>query len=133
MSSLSAEETLAVSKVIKKGAMDKARLNVSVGEHEVNCLVRVQGVITVGEDYEKAQVNTIDWTGLVAVALSKLNGVTVEKLISDYLEMDKIDLKDIKASAKTHIDTLKGTTMKIDNGKVTTKLSFEKVEELAEV
>jgi len=127
MNELTAVEVLAVSKAIKKGAIDTARGNVSTGSHEVNCLVRVQGSIKVGEDYDKPQVNKIDWTGLVAVALSKLNGVTVEKLISDYIKMDKVEVKEIKATAQAHIDTLKGKTMQTDKGKVTTKLTFEKV------
>ena len=127
---LNALEILAVSKMVKKDVVAEARKNVAVGENqEVNFLMRVSGSLNVGEDFEKKQVNKVDWIGLTALALSKLNGVTVDSLVKEYLEMDKVDVKEVKASAQAKIDEIKGKTLQPTNGVVTTQLSFDRVEE----
>jgi hypothetical protein len=129
---LSAVEVVAVSKMIKTAVTSKASKNLAVGVHEVNALIRVQGSIKVGEDFEKRQTNTIDWMGLTAFALSKLNGVTIESLIAEY-EANGVPKADIKKVAQDKVDDLRGTTWKTNNGPVTTDLQYEAVEELAEV
>jgi len=126
---LSAVETIALSTVVASKVKSAARNEIGPGIHEVNTLVRINGQIKVGEDYPKPQVNKIDWIGLLAVALSKLNGVTVESLIEEYETSDGVNLKAIKDAAQAKVDDLKGKTMQMDRGRVTTNLTAEAVED----
>jgi hypothetical protein len=130
VSGLSAVETMALATVIESKIKSAARDEIAVGVYDVNTLVRISGQVKVGEDYPKPQVNKIDWIGLVAVALSKLNGVTVEALVEEYEMLDGVNLKDIKDSAQAKIDLLKGKTMQMDRGRVTTNLTATMVEDI---
>ena len=121
---LNATEILALSKAVASKDVKAARNGVAVGSHNVNFLVRVEGSMNVGEDYEKAQVCKIDWIGLTAMALSKLNGVTIESLVADYEAAGEVALDEIKSKAQAKIDKLKGSTIGTDRGKVTTKLAY---------
>jgi len=116
-------EITAISKMIKKAVLDSSRDLLSVGIHPVNCLVRIDGTIKVGEDFEKRQTNKIDWIGLTALALSKLNGVTVESLIAEF-EKNGIDSKDVKKQAQAKVDALRDSTMQTSKGAVTTQLEY---------
>ena len=113
-----------------KKEKNEARKGLTLGDHEVNCLVRVQGSIRVGADITKTVPARIDWTGIACLALSKLNGVTMESIVQEYLNSDDFsaDVKDMKKRGEDAIETLKATTVKTTNGQVTTKLSYESVE-----
>jgi hypothetical protein len=126
-------EITAIDKMIKTASGKEARNLLSVGTHPVDCLVRVKGTIKVGEDFEKKQTNKLDWIGLCALALSKLNGVTVESLIAEF-EANGVDGKTIKKQAQEKIDALRDTTWQTTKGAVTTQLNYtiEAVEEATE-
>jgi len=117
-------ETVAIAKMVKKGELDSSRDLLSAGEYEIDCLVHIQGIMKVGEDFEKRQTNKIDWIGLTALALSKLNGVTVESLIAEF-EKSGVDGSIIKKQAQEKIDALRDSTMITSKGAVTTKLTYE--------
>ena len=120
--------TLAASKAVDAASVKAARADISVGEHFVDFLVRVTGSFTVGEDYEQRLVAKADPFALLAVALSKLNGVTVDALVREALEADPEEIREIKAQASEAIQAIKAPTMSVCNGKVTTKLDFEIME-----
>ena len=120
--------TLAASKAVDTASVKAARADVSVGKHFVDFMVRVTGFLTVGEDYEQRLVAKADPFALLAVALSKLNGVTLEALVREALEADPEEIKEIKARASEAVQALKAPTMTVCNGKVTTDLKFESVE-----
>jgi len=124
---LSAVEVLALSTAVATKVKSNARDEVVAGDYDVNFLVRLTGAVKIGEDYPKNQVNTIDWIGLTALALSKLNGVTVESLVEEYEKQDAVNIKEIKASAQAKVDELKGKTTQMDRGRVTTQLTTELV------
>jgi len=116
-------EVTAIDKMVKTAIGKEARELLSVGIHPVNCLVHIEGTIKVGEDFEKKQTNKIDWIGLTALALSKLNGVTVESLIAEF-EANGIDGSTIKKQAQEKIDALRESTMQLTKGAVTTQLDY---------
>lgn len=120
--------TLAASKAVDAASVKAARADISVGEYFVDFLVRVTGSFTVGEDYEQRLVAKADPFALLAVALSKLNGVTVDALVREALEADPEEIREIKAQASEAIQAIKAPTMSVCNGKVTTKLDFEIME-----
>ena len=122
--------TLAASKAVDAASVKAARADISVGEHIVDFLVRVTGSFTVGEDYEQRLVAKADPFALLAVALSKLNGVTIEALVREALEADPEEIREIKAQASEAIQAIKAPTMSVCNGKVTTKLDFKIMEEV---
>ena len=80
----------------------------------------VTGTVRCGDDYTQRIVAKADpWT-LLAVALSKLNGVTIDSLVSEALAADKATIKAIKAKAAEAIEAVKAPTTKDCKGKVTT-------------
>ena len=126
-------ELTAIDKMVKTANGKEARNLLSVGTHPVNCLVRIEGTIKVGEDFEKKQTNKLDWIGLCALALSKLNGVTVESLVAEF-EKNGVDGKVVKKLAQDKIDVLREKTWQTTKGAVTTQLEYtiEAVEEATE-
>jgi hypothetical protein len=117
-------QTLALSKVVKAAAEKEASAAMMVGEHMVDFTVRVQGSIKKGEAYEANITQKAEPWKLLALALTKLNGVTIDAIVREaeasVLEDDKID--GIKEQAQVAIDRIKGTTKGMCSGKVTTKL-----------
>jgi hypothetical protein len=113
---------------INKFALAKADRNaVEPGDYSIDALVRVKGGVRVGEDKlgkitpQKAR----PWA-LLAVALSKLNGVTMESIVR---EAESIDDADVKQQASDAIAALKLTTETDTKGQVTSRgLTFEAVE-----
>lgn len=132
MTNLTNAEILAVTKVVS-GKATKASKHLTVGDHEVDVTVRVQGIIKRGADYTQDIVNKIDTWLLLGVALSKLNGATAESLIREAMAIEETEkgdemTKTIKDAAKVAIKKLKGTTETDCNGKVTHTLHVEEVE-----
>ena len=122
--------TLAAAKAVDSASLKTARAAVGVGTYPVDFLVRITGSFKVGEDYEQRLVAKADPFALLAVALSKLNGVTLEALVREALEADPEEIKEIKAQAAEAVQALKGPTMSPCKGKVTTELAFEIIEEV---
>lgn len=132
MTNLTNAEILAVTKVVS-GKAPNASKHLTVGDHEVDVTLRIQGVIKRGKDYTQAIVNKIDVWLLLGVALSKLNGATAESLIREAMAIEETEAGDeltktIKDAAKVAIKKLKGTTDTDCNGKVTHTLHVEEVE-----
>lgn len=117
-------QTLALAKVVKAAAEKEAAAAMTVGNHMVDFTVRVQGVVTKGAAYEAVIAQKAEPWKLLALALSKLNGVTIDAIVREaelaVLEDEKID--GIKEQAQVAIDQIKGTTKGMCSGKVTTKL-----------
>ena len=130
---LNAVEIMALSKLVVAKESKAARENVNPGSYKVSFLVRGEGIMNVGKDYPKAQVNKIDWIGLTAMALSKLNGVTIESLVADYEAAGEVEIDEIKDQAQAKIDLLKGKTMGIDRGKITVDLEYTVLDDTPEM
>jgi len=121
--------TLAAAKAVDSASLQAARAAVGVGTYPVDFLVHITGSFKVGEDYEQRLVAKVDFAALFAVAMSKLNGVTIDALVREALEADPGEIKEIKARASEALETIKAPTMSFCKGKVTTKLDFEIMEE----
>lgn len=121
---LSVIEALAVDKVSSKFDRD----SVEPGEYSVDVTVRVSGVIKVGEDYEQRIVAKADPWLLLHVAMSHLNGVTMDSIVREALHGDRGELaKEVKEKADQLVQVLKDETYQICKGKVTQKLTVTKV------
>ena len=124
MSELSNIEKIAIAKAIK-GVTAESK-NLEVGEYAVNMDVHIEGVIKRGADYEQEIVEKAEPWSLLAIALSKLNNVTIESLVRE-AQSDNPEVAEIKEKANAAIAEIKGKTKTACNGKITVKLTAEKV------
>lgn len=95
------------------------------GKHNVDFLVHVKGEFTKGEDVEKVVAQAAKPWLLLAVALSKLNGVTVESIVKEAVALPDELEKEIKAKAETAMATIKAPTRKVTKGAVKLGKGFE--------
>ena len=123
---LSNPELIALSKVVTAGDAKTASASLSEGEYIVDFAVRVVGSIKRGANYESKIVAKADPWLLLAVALSHLNGVTVESIVRESLTADPALAESLKVKAAEAIATMKEQTKTPCNGKVTVKLLAEK-------
>lgn len=124
---LSKVETVALAKVVKDAVAKAAGADVTAGEYPVDFVVRVSGSIKKGEDYDSEIVAKADPWLLLAAALSKLNGVTVDALVREALTADEALVEGLKAKAADAIAAVKGPTKTRCAGKITTKLTVQPV------
>ena len=124
---LSGLNVIALAKVVKEAAMKAAGANVKAGEYPVSFTVKVTGSIKKGDDYPQEIVAKCDPWLLLAAALSKLNGVTVDALVREAVTADEALIDGLKAKAAEAIAAIKATTTTICAGKITTKLVAELV------
>jgi len=124
---LEAAEIKALAALVTDTAAKKASEALTVGETPVDFTVRVHGVLNRGKDYEQEIVAKADPWLLLVVALSHLNGVTVESITKEALTSDPALVENLKAQAKKAIETVKGPTLTPCNGKVTVDLVCERV------
>ena len=101
--------------------------NLPVGSHKVDIVVRIQGTLTKGEDYETTVYQSVPFDRLFAIALSKLNGVTAEMIVREALA-NEIETEEVKASVKEAVRELVDATVKTASGKTTAKLNTELIE-----
>lgn len=120
MKNLSAIEQVALSKAVKATTIE-------AGNYDVDFTVRVKGSITKGEDYESRVTQSASPWKILAVALSKLNGITIESLVKES-EAGEIDTSDLAKRADDAIGSLKESTLKTCSGKTTAKITVEVVE-----
>ena len=95
------------------------------GDHFVDFLVHVKGTLKKGEDFEKQVPQTAKPWLLLAVALSKLNGVTLESIVKEALSFDAKQEKVVKAEATAALTKIKGKTVKTMSGQVRFDKGFE--------
>lgn len=86
----------------------------------VEFTVTGKAVVKRGEDFEQVQTFAVPYDLLLAVTLSKLNGVTVESIVREALSTD-IDPSQVKAEASEALKKIKGTAMRKASGKITVK------------
>ena len=91
-------------------------------EMVIDYVLRGSAVIRKGEDYKSIVDRSIPYDKLFAIALSKLNGVTVESIVREALESDlsTSDMQ-IKTQAVKAIAKFKGRAEKIVSGRTTVK------------
>lgn len=122
LTSLNAATLAALAKGIADAAKDN-RESLAVGEHLVNetVTIAVSGKVTVGEDYEQRIVLKADPFLLLTVALSHLNGVTIESIVREALTADAALAKSVKKQAEQAWEAINAPTVTSCKGKVTHK------------
>ena len=123
LTTLNAATLAALAKILGEAA-SATRDNLAVGEHTVDerVTIDVAGLVKVGEDFEQRVVGKADPWLLLGVALSKLNGVTIESIVAEALSAE-LNGKDIKAKADAAVAAVKAPTVTRCRGKVTTKVA----------
>lgn len=91
------------------------------GTYEIDEIVRIQGSMKIQADHESITTAAIPWMKVLALALSKLNGVTIESLVKEALEADDLG-KEIKDRARVAMNKLKDSTVGIRRGAVKVNL-----------
>ncbi len=115
---LSPEQMLALSKF--GDLPEEVRNAVRPGQYDGSFTITVDYKLKVGEDYKQDIVAKADPWRLLAVALSKLNGVTVDAIVRESID-GNLSIKTIKAEAGEAIQKIKATTETLCKGKVTGK------------
>lgn len=129
------EIVVAIAAVVKDKQSSAAKKDLAPGVYKVDALVRVQGDLNKGLDYEQTISDklTVDWKLLAACFANKLNKETRKAVVEDFLKaMDKpeelAELTDeIKVNVERSIGKVKHAAEKIVvcSGKVTTQLTME--------
>ena len=153
MTNLSPINALALSIAGKQAAKSDRP---DAGEYSVGFTIRfnngeaieVTGPVRQGEDYEQAVWQSVPWQHIAAVLFSKTNGVTMEAVVREALDLvadkqhptytpsaDDIDpetgrpkVMRIKDAASAAVKTLTNATAKTFNGKATNGLTYSAIE-----
>lgn len=127
-SAFSNEQLVALAKLISKDEVKDASANLAVGDHAVDFVLRVNGSFKKGKDGSSRVVAKADPWGLLALALSKLNGVTVDSLVREFKAFSDEHIKEIKDNADAAIQKIKAPTLSPRAGSVTSvKLAGEEI------
>ncbi len=124
---MNAVQTIAISKLIGEQVEKDARKLVSPGSYSADFWVHVSGDIDVGEDYVRRVPQKAKPWDLLAIALSRLNGVTVESIVREALNAAPELVETVKKQAEAAIQSIKGTTETVCGGRVNADLNFEVV------
>lgn len=89
-------------------------------EMKIAFKVEGQAIVKKGEDFEQIVSFAIPYDKIVAVLLSKLNGVTVNSVLKEALSGD-ISTDQIKAEASEALREIKGTSKRKMSGKLSVK------------
>jgi hypothetical protein len=113
--SMKPEVVLALAKMLTEKVVSDARDLVGDGHaYDVEATIHVRGTVSVGEATMTKQVNRLNPYILMQVALSKLNGVSVESFVAEVmaLQAKNVDGKEsaeflaIKASVSSAMEKL---------------------------
>ena len=126
---LTAIETLALSKATTTKGAKEARAEIKAGEYTVNKMIRLRGTVKVGEDYEQNKTASMPQQKMLIAAL-KLNGVSIKAFMRQYLDGAYEVAKEDEAELKMIWDELADNFVDTFDGKVTTKLEVEGVEDV---
>lgn len=95
----------------------------------VEYVLQGSAIVRKGEDSEAIVNAAVPYDKLLAVALSKLNGVTVDSIVREALESDVVT-SEIKEQAQQAIAKFKGQSRKIVSGRTTVKAEILQTEEI---
>lgn len=99
-------------------------------EHKIDFVFQGEIVVKKGNDFSQVHSFSVPYDKIVAILLSKLNGVTMDSVVREALETE-IDTKDIKSQANVALAKIKGRGQRAMNGKVTmpsAKLTLNEVD-----
>jgi len=125
---MQATETLAINKLVSDKAVKDARKQIAPGTYLTDFWLRISGSVEIGEKYVRRVPQKAQPWLLLAVALSHLNGVTVESIVREAMSADPEMVADIKARADAAVVSLKGMTETACSGRIKANLNAEVVE-----
>jgi len=110
----------AVAKLIgKELASSSSEVNAKRGvAHKITFLIQGEVVVKKGENFEQVVSFSLPYDKIIAVLLSKLNGVTLESVVREALDSD-LDSSEVKKKATEALKKIKGTGLNKMEGKVT--------------
>ena len=86
-------------------------------------------IVRKGQDHEAVVNAAVPYDRLLAVALSKLNGVTVEAIVKEAIESEVLT-SEVKEQAEVAIAKFKGQAVKTVSGRTTIKAQALEVAEI---
>ncbi len=121
---------IALAKSLRDEYVTDARECLTPGLYKVDATVRIKGDMSVAEDYDAHIVAKANpWT-LLAMALNKLNGVTIKGLVRAAEELGEVAQKSgeiIKEQAAAAIAEIKDKTITPCKGRVSPRVVIEVV------
>lgn len=122
----------AIAKLIgKELASSSEAIDLARGvEHKISFLIQGEAIVKKGEDFQQVVSFSLPYDKIIAVLLSKLNGVTLESVVREALESD-LDSSEVKKKATEALSKIKGVGKRKMEGKVTfpsVKLEIAEVE-----
>ena len=123
---------LAIAKGLSTEDVKVASEEVGVGVHEIDALVRLKGTVKKGEDYEQVVHMKVPHWDVIEVLFSKVNGVTMESVIREAMDLPKDRVKSVKKQAEEACKIIKNGAKQTCSGNVTTKIEFAEVVEESE-
>lgn len=87
-------------------------------EYKVEFEIKGSAVIRQGEDYDQVISFAVPYDKLLAVALSKLNGVTMDSIVREALD-ESLDVSEVKKQALASLTAIKGKSTRHCSGKLT--------------
>ena len=109
--------------IAKLIAKQVEQINLERGkEIKVDFVISGQFVAKKGDDYEQIVSFAIPYDKILAVALSKLNGITIDSIVNEALNSD-LDTEQIKSQASEALAKIKGQSRRKMSGKVTLQSS----------
>jgi hypothetical protein len=118
---------------ISEKILKDAKGQIDPGLYLVDALVRIQGTLSKGEDFQMKAAAKIDWRLLASLALSKVNNETQDAVIDAFIkaidgadgEKDALTEK-VKERVEAKIELVKGNAPMVNaKGRVTAKLVAE--------
>lgn len=133
IASLTLLETLAIGCAVKDAALTEAKRSLSPGTYQVDTTVRIKGTITRGENTTGIIAQRAEPWALLAAALNKLNGVTVESLVAEAeaIRSDEAKMTALKERTAKALNAIKGEVKGPISGQTRSNLVVNVVGEAA--
>jgi hypothetical protein len=132
MEDLTNEQLIAVSKAVSAKDFKAASAKTKTGDYPVDFIVRIHGAFSKAAPTFPLKPQKVKPWALVALALAKLNTVTIESLVRDYV--DRLDsgepilgVDDLDKQAQSAIAKIKEGTRDRVSGRVTSSILVEAV------
>lgn len=107
--SLSPLAIVAIGKVLKGDDVKEASKKLTVGDHSIDETFRIKGTLSKAADHVQVVSMSLPAWKIIAVLLSKLNGVTIESVLDEAMDPKKAEDfgNDIKKSATKALEKYK--------------------------
>jgi hypothetical protein len=127
---LCSTDIAAIAGSLKDAVVKSAKAAIRAGDHAVDVVVRVRGTLSKGKDYEQRVTAAMPMKDMLIAAV-KLNGISMEKFMEQYLDSAAgltTDITDEHREEMAEVwDRLSEKFTRTCNGKVTFKGTIDPV------